>query len=40
MGQMQPRVIMAPYGSYYLYNGRPFYGVSSGRGYLLPYTTD
>jgi len=40
MGQMRPRVIMAHYGSYYLYNGWPYYGISSGRGYLLPRTTD
>ena len=40
MGQMRPRVIMAPYGSYYLYNGWPYYGLSTGRNYLLPRTTD
>ena len=40
MGQLRPRVIMAPYGSYYLYNGVPYFGISSGRGYILPRTTD
>jgi hypothetical protein len=40
MGQMRPRVVLAPYGSYYLYNGQPFFGASSGNGYLLPKTSD
>jgi hypothetical protein len=39
-GQMRPRVILSPYGSYYLYNGRPFYGVWSGNGFFLRKTID
>lgn len=34
-GQMRPRIIQAPYGYYYLYNGQPYYGVSVGNGFLL-----
>jgi hypothetical protein len=34
-GQMRMRVIQAPYGSYYLYNGRPYYGLSTRSPYIL-----
>ncbi len=40
MGQMRLRVIQAPYGSYYLYNGEPYFGLSTRSPYILPRTTD
>jgi hypothetical protein len=40
MGQMRMRVIQAPYGSYYLYNGEPYYGIQTRSPYILPRTTN
>jgi hypothetical protein len=38
MGQMRPRVVVAPYGDYYLYNGEPYFGRTTRRPYTLPVT--
>jgi hypothetical protein len=40
MGQMRYRVVQAPYGSYYLYNGEPYFGLGTRPAYILPKTSD
>jgi hypothetical protein len=35
-GQFRPRVIYSAYGSYYLYDGRPFYGISTHQLDFMP----
>jgi hypothetical protein len=40
MGQMRPRVVVSPYGDYYLYNGERFYGRTTRSTYTLPMTAD
>jgi hypothetical protein len=39
-GHYRYRVVMSPYGSYYLYNGQPYYGTTLKQTYIQPKTTD
>jgi len=38
-GHFRPRVVLSPYGAYYLYNGRPFPWVSTHMTEMAPYVT-
>jgi hypothetical protein len=39
-GYFRPRVILAPYGAYYLYNGEPYPWVSTHQLDFMPYVVD
>jgi hypothetical protein len=39
-GHFRYRVVLSPYGSYYLYNGQPYYGTTTQQLYFAPRTTD
>lgn len=39
-GRWRPRVIFAPYQSYYLYNGQPFYQTTTRPELHMPYVLD
>lgn len=39
-GRFTPRVILSPYGSYYLYNGQPYPWITNRSTAFMPYATD
>ncbi len=39
-GRMRPRVVLAPYGSYYLRGGEPYPWTTTQQQFLLPRTAD
>jgi hypothetical protein len=40
LGRFRPRVIMAPYGSYYYYNGEPYPWTGNRSTHFMPYAVD
>ncbi len=39
-GRMRPRVVLSPYGSYYLYSGEPYGWTTINPRFILPKTSD
>lgn len=39
-GRFLPRVVLSPYGAYYLYNGRPYPWTTTRPGVHMPYVLD
>jgi hypothetical protein len=39
-GRYRYRVVLSPYGSYYLYNGHPYLGTTTQQLYIQPKTSD